>query len=47
MKSIDITGEKRTKISDINASLDGSEIVLRARVHNLRLGTSTYVVQES
>jgi len=48
MKSVNLAGEKRTKISEINASLDGSEIALRARVHNLRLqGTSLYIVQEN
>jgi len=31
-------GEKRSRIADFNADLDGAEIVLRARVHNLRLG---------
>jgi len=30
-------GEKRSKISEISAALDGKEITLRARVHNLRL----------
>jgi aspartyl/asparaginyl-tRNA synthetase len=30
-------GEKRSKISEISAALDGKEIALRARVHNLRL----------
>ena len=31
------TGEKRSRISDVNASLDGTNILLRGRVHNLRL----------
>jgi len=31
------SGEVRTRISTINASLDGTAVTLRARVHNLRL----------
>jgi len=32
----DFKGAKRSRIADINASFDGSEVTLRARVHNLR-----------
>ena len=35
--SLNFVGEKRTKIHDNSASLEGSEIALRARLHHLRL----------
>jgi hypothetical protein len=34
---IDFLGEKRSRIAGISAALEGTEISLRARVHNIRL----------
>lgn len=34
---VNLAGEKRIRIAEISAELDGAEIALRARVHNLRL----------
>lgn len=47
-RPLTISGEERTRISSINASRDGVQIALRARVHNLRLqGTSLIVFRRA